>query len=331
MQRYGKTLKRDRIFPIFSNFADKINNDMKYYEVNFKIDAPEELMQDARDVLSALAGDAGFETFEESPKGIKGYVQQMQFDEPLLHQLIGEFPLPSCNVSFTVSEAEDKDWNEQWEQEGFEPIVVESGKWKVDGGNSAVIVIHDGRHLSDSSLITHHSSLITSIEIDAHLAFGTGTHETTRMMVSQLLNTELEGKRVLDCGTGTGILAISALKLGANEAVGYDIDEWSADNARHNAVINLVDSRFTSLLGDASILNKVEGIFDVVMANINRNILLNDMPAFVKKMAPHSTLLLSGFYQQDIALLEEKANTLGLIKKAQQHNDDWACLRFEKN
>ena len=93
----------------------------------------------------------------------------------------------------------------------------------------------------------------------------------------------------------------------------------------------MVDSQFTSLLGDASILKDVEGTFNVVLANINRNILLNDMEAFVEKMAPHSTLLLSGFYQQDIPLLEEKALTLGLIKQAQQHDGDWACLRFEKN
>ena len=288
---------------------------MKYYEVIFTIEAPEELMQDARDILSALSGEAGFETFEDTPEGVKGYVQQALFDESLLHQLIGEFPLPSCNISFNVDEAEDKDWNEQWEQEGFEPIVVDDR-----------LVIHDGRHKPQTS----NNQAQISIEIDAHLAFGTGTHETTRMMVSQLLNADLKSCRILDCGTGTGILAITALKLGAGNAVGYDIDEWSADNARHNAVINMVDSRFTSLLGDASILNKVEGSFDVVLANINRNILLHDMSAFVSKMAPHSTLLLSGFYQQDIPLLEEKAQMLGLTKKAQQHDGDWACLRFEK-
>jgi len=146
--------------------------------------------------------------------------------------------------------------------------------------------------------------------------------------VSQLINMDLRGKRVLDCGTGTGILSIAALKLGAQEAVGYDIDEWSADNARHNAVINQVDRRFTSLLGDATILKEVEGTFDVVLANINRNILLNDMEAFVGKMTSCSTLLLSGFYTSDIPMLTEKAACLGLTKKAQQHDGDWACLRF---
>ena len=284
---------------------------MKYYEVNFTIEAPAELMQDARDILSALAGEAGFETFEDTDEGVKGYVQQGLFDEALLRALIGDFPLPSCTVTYTVSEAEDKDWNEQWEQQGFEPIVVND-----------TLVIHDGRHLPSDI------SPQTSIEIDAHLAFGTGTHETTRMMVGQLMGLDLTDKRVLDCGTGTGILGIAALKLGAHEAVGYDIDEWSADNARHNAVINMVDGQFTSLLGDASILKEVSGQFDVVLANINRNILLNDMEAFVGKMAPHSTLLLSGFYEQDIPMLEEKANALGLKKQTQQHDGNWACLMF---
>ena len=284
---------------------------MKYYEVNFTIEAPAELMQDARDILSALAGEAGFETFEDTDEGVKGYVQQGLFDEALLRALIGDFPLPSCTVTYTVSEAEDKDWNEQWEQQGFEPIVVND-----------TLVIHDGRHLPSDI------SPQTSIEIDAHLAFGTGTHETTRMMVGQLMGLDLTDKRVLDCGTGTGILGIAALKLGAREAVGYDIDEWSADNARHNAVINMVDGQFTSLLGDVSILKEVSGQFDVVLANINRNILLNDMEAFVGKMAPHSTLLLSGFYEQDIPMLEEKANALGLKKQTQQHDGDWACLMF---
>jgi len=284
---------------------------MKYYEVIFTIEAPAELMQDARDILSALAGEAGFETFEDTDEGVKGYVQQGLFDEALLRALIGDFPLPSCTVTYTVSEAEDKDWNEQWEQQGFEPIVVND-----------TLVIHDGRHLPSDI------SPQTSIEIDAHLAFGTGTHETTRMMVGQLMGLDLTDKRVLDCGTGTGILGIAALKLGAREAVGYDIDEWSADNARHNAVINMVDGQFTSLLGDASILKEVSGQFDVVLANINRNILLNDMEAFVGKMAPHSTLLLSGFYEQDIPMLEEKANALGLKKQTQQHDGDWACLMF---
>lgn len=172
------------------------------------------------------------------------------------------------------------------------------------------------------------------IEIDAKLAFGTGTHETTRMICSELISlltpySSLH-ERVLDCGTGTGILSICALKLGATEAVGYDIDEWSVDNARHNAVINLVDDRFTSLLGDATILNKVEGTFDLVLANINRNILLQDLPTYYRSLRKGGTLLLSGFFDGDVPMLLEAATALGFRPAGQTTRDTWACLRLEK-
>jgi ribosomal protein L11 methyltransferase len=145
-------------------------------------------------------------------------------------------------------------------------------------------------------------------------------------MVSTLLDLNLSGKRVLDCGCGTGILGIAALMLGAKQCVGYDIDEWSVDNARHNSVINKVDNRFTSLLGDAAVLNNIEGTFDVVLANINRNILLNDMEAFRGKMNEGGRILLSGFYQEDIGLLEEKAHELGLYLESKRNDGEWACI-----
>lgn len=282
---------------------------MKYFEVNFKI---QPLSQDARDILAALSGDAGFETFEEAENGLKGYVQQSLFDEDALRSCIADFPIEGISIIYNVREAEDRDWNEQWEQEGFEPIIIPP------------LAIHDGRHLPEVE-----SEI--SIEIDAKLAFGTGTHETTRMICKELISTvpELEEVRVLDCGTGTGILSIAALKLGASEAVGYDIDEWSADNARHNAVINRVDERFTSLLGDASVIDTIEGEFDLVLANINRNILLADMPRFVSKMHSGSKLILSGFYTADSPLLIQKAADLGLTFVSQNQDQDWACLVFK--
>ena len=281
---------------------------MKYFEVDFTISP---YSADASDVLAAMAGEAGFETFEETETGLKGYVQQNLFDVSALKAALEDFPFEDTTIGYDIREAEDRDWNEQWEQEGFEPIVISDN-----------LIIHDGRHLPDSTPDI-------SIEIDAKLAFGTGTHETTRMICSTLLELQPKG-RVLDCGTGTGILSICALKLGAQEAVGYDIDEWSVDNARHNAVINLVDDRFTSLLGDASILNKVEGTFDLVMANINRNILLNDMPQFVSKMNADATLILSGFYTDDCQILIEKAQTLGLSLRQQKEDQQWACLVLKR-
>ena len=219
---------------------------------------------------------------------------------------------------------------------------MEEVRWKMEDGRG--VIIHDGRHLPDNI-----SDQDIAIEIDAKLAFGTGTHETTRMICATLLDifsnllpltipeqssptrslSDLSPLKVLDCGTGTGILAICALKLGAKEAIGYDIDEWSVDNARHNAVINRVDDRFRSLLGDVSILKEVEGSFDIVMANINRNILLADMPMMHQKMAPGARLILSGFYTADIPMLTEKAQSLGMTLIAQKEDNDWACLVFQ--
>lgn len=287
---------------------------MKYYEVKFSISCPSEnMMQDARDLLSALAGEAGFETFEETENGITGYVQQQLFEQDVLDAAISDFPMNDIHITYNVREAEDKDWNEQWEQEGFEPIVV--GR----------IIVHDGRHeidISDSRIF---------IEIDAKMAFGTGTHETTRMMLAALEEQfEVNAPHsVLDCGTGTGILAIAALKLGAEKAVGYDIDEWSADNAHHNAVINRVDECFTSLLGDASVLDGIQETFDVVMANINRNILLADMERMRQHMHKDSVLLLSGFYKNDVPLLQEKAHSLGLRLTGERNDGEWASLTLK--
>ncbi len=282
---------------------------MKYFEVEFTINP---MSVDASDLLADLALEAGFETYEETENGLLGYVQQGLFDEDALRSCIAEFPIEGTSIIYNVREAEDRDWNEQWEQEGFEPIIIPP------------LAIHDGRHLPvvESEI---------SIEIDAKLAFGTGTHETTRMICKELISTvpELEEVRVLDCGTGTGILSIAALKLGASEAVGYDIDEWSADNARHNAVINRVDERFTSLLGDASVIDTIKGEFDLVLANINRNILLADMPRFVSKMHSGSKLILSGFYTADSPLLIQKAADLGLTFVSQNQDQDWACLVFK--
>ena len=171
-------------------------------------------------------------------------------------------------------------------------------------------------------------------EADAKLAFGTGTHETTQMIVSTLLSMAesnggtLSDKCVLDCGCGTGILGIAASKLGAKEVVGYDIDEWSVRNTMHNAEINGVKN-IKALLGDASVIKTIDGTFDIVLANINRNILLNDMEAMRSKMASGTTFIISGFYEEDIPLLVDKASALGLSLKEQKGKGQWRCLVFQ--
>lgn len=286
---------------------------MKYLVAEFKIECQDGMIQIARDLLTDALGEAGFETFEDTEDGIKGYVQESLFDENAMNDVISNFMLPDVSISANIQEAEYKNWNEEWEEAGFERININDS-----------ITIYDARHDDGNGIASG-----ISIGIETKQAFGTGTHETTRMIVSTLLNIDLKGKRVLDCGCGTGILGIAASKLGASEVVGYDIDEWSSENAIHNAKLNGVGN-MKVMLGDASVLKSVEGKFDVVLANINRNILLADMPAFVSVMADESLLILSGFYASDVDLLTEKASSLGLSKIDSKSDSEWTCLVLKK-
>lgn len=286
---------------------------MKYLVAEFKIECQDGMIQIARDLLTDALGEAGFETFEDTEDGIKGYVQESLFDENAMNDVISNFMLPDVTINANIQEAEYKNWNEEWEEAGFERININDS-----------ITIYDARHDDGNGIASG-----ISIGIETKQAFGTGTHETTRMIVSTLLNIDLKGKRVLDCGCGTGILGIAASKLGANEVVGYDIDEWSSENAIHNAELNGVGN-MKVMLGDASVLKSVEGKFDVVLANINRNILLADMPAFVSVMADDSLLILSGFYASDVDLLMEKASSLGLSKIDSKSDSEWTCLVLKK-
>ena len=289
---------------------------MKYFEVDFVIDCQADVRSDVCDVVAALAGDAGFESFTSTPQGICGYVQQEAFNAAMLDGLLGQLPFgDTVSVSYQVLPADDADWNAPWEKEGFEPVWV-----------GLRLVVHDGKHLPHPAPTDGDGSI--QVEIDAKLAFGTGNHETTRMMCNALLGLSMEGKTVLDCGTGTGILAIVALKRGAARAAAYDIDDWSAINAMHNAVLNHMDSRMAVYQGDSTVIESLGEQFDVVMANINRNILLADMPRMVAALKPGGTLLLSGFYRQDASLLCQKGRTLGLELTAEHHEEEWACLEL---
>lgn len=283
---------------------------MKYFEVDFQLSP---LSQDACDILAALTVDAGFESFEETQHGIRGYVQQPLLDRQALEDIVNNFPIMGTNIIYTINKAEDKDWNEQWEQEGFEPIIV---------GNNR-LAIHDGRHLPSQPADI-------SVEIDARLAFGTGTHETTQMICEWMLDMPMKDLRVMDAGCGTGILGIVALKLKANHVTAYDIDEWSSDNTRHNAVINRVDSQLSVYCGDASLLDSKTADYDLVLANINRNILLNDMPRFCQIMKQDAKLILSGFYTEDIPLLEARGKELGLTLTGAKNRDKWASIIMQR-
>lgn len=288
---------------------------MKYFVTHFIINSADaDIKQIAREILADMAAECGYETFVDTEEGTDGYVQVDNYDEIYLTSQLAEFPVENVVLDFSTEEIEDQDWNETWEQEeGFEPI-------EIDGK----LLVYDVLHTSEESLASY--SGFKKVGIQARNAFGTGTHETTRMMISSLLAMDLEGKRVLDCGCGTGILAISALYNGAKEAVGYDIDEWSVENTLHNASLNGVGDRIKVLEGDSKVLSHVDGLFDVVVANINRNILLADMPVFAELLAADGVLLLSGFYEGDVSMLVDKASELHLSLLKKVNDGEWFHL-----
>lgn len=287
---------------------------MKYLVVKFKINTGDDMMQICRDLLADSAAEAGFESFEETEQGIDAYVQKDFFEQEVLDKNLHNFPIENTAISYSIEDAEDKDWNQEWEEQGFEPICVDDQ-----------ILIYDAKHpeLHPTTSPDH-----IEIGIEAKLAFGTGNHETTRMIVSTLLNNNLYQKRVLDCGCGTGILGIVAAKLGASEVVGYDIDEWSVENAKHNAKLNGID-KMEVYFGNASVINHISGIFDIILANINRNILLNDMKTFRSVLNKGGLLVLSGFYEEDVPTLLTKAQELGLQEIGKRTDNNWTCLVFK--
>lgn len=288
---------------------------MKYYVANFDIECADELLQPARELLSAAACEAGFEAFEDTDNGIAGYVQRPLYDKEALDAAIADYMPEGTQVTYNIEEVPDQDWNQGWEDQGFEPI-----------GVSDHLVIYDAKH-TDMSMFAGDDGVMR-IFIEARNAFGTGTHQTTRMILRRLLGMDLTGKSVLDCGCGTGILGIVALRLGANRVLGYDIDEWSSENAKHNAALNGVNN-LDVLLGDASVLDGVKEEFDVVIANINRNILLNDMTAFRSHLKTGGRLILSGFYETDVPMLEQAAKNNGLTIIDVVTDGEWACAMFE--
>lgn len=293
---------------------------MKYLEVKFNIKGcqgnnidDEMLLQAVKDILCDFAGNAGFESFEDIRSSVIGYVQKQNFNKEILDACLNDFPVDNILITYEINDAEDRNWNVVWEEQGFKPIKIE-GK----------CVIHDMIHNSE---LNRNENLL-DITIDTEQAFGTGNHETTYMIINELFETELKNKLFLDCGCGTGILSIVASKLGAKAITAYDIDEWSVKNTKHNCDLNEVEN-VSVLLGDSNALTNVKDQFDVLTANINRNILLADLHTFKQKMATSAILILSGFYNSDAEILIEKAKSLNLNLIKRCCKNDWCMLKFK--
>ena len=278
---------------------------MKYFEVTFTTSPCNETVND---VVSALAGEIGFESFVEWENGVQAYIQQSLFDEEALKSMVAEFPLPDTKIEYTIVEAEDKDWNEEWEKNFFQPIVI---------GDRCCI--HSTFH-KDTPQTEY------EILINPQMAFGTGHHETTSSIISELLEADLQGKSVLDMGCGTSILAILASMRGAGPITAIDIDDWCVNNSRDNIALNRIGN-ITVEWGDANLLKGREP-FDVIIANINRNILLTDMAQYAACMHSGSELYMSGFYVQDIPVIQEKAESLGMEFIHHREKNNWAAVKF---
>lgn len=284
---------------------------MKYIEVCFTMDDTGLF----RDLLVDTLGNEGpYESFVETKEGLKAYVPVDLFDETWLRQQMQELrdQFPIFNSQFSIQEMPDKNWNEEWEK-GHQAVLVE-----YEGGSVWVRApFHPHREDVDYELI-----------IEPKMSFGTAHHPTTYMMLSYVAELDMQGKRVLDMGCGTAVLGILAKMRGAEYVEGVDIDEWAFNNARENAASNGVE--IVLKLGDASSL---QGHFDVVIANINRNILLNDMGRYSAVLNAGGTLLLSGFYEADEAALVARAGELGMTLEGKKNRDGWSalCLKLNQN
>lgn len=277
-----------------------------YYKVRFDLNPCTET---ETDVLAALLCDAGFESFEPDCKGVSAYIRQELYEPSVVNDAIAAYPF-SSSIKVTEELIEGQDWNSEWEKHYFKPIVFED-----------MCVVHSSFH-------TDYPKAEYDIVIDPKMAFGTGHHETTSLMIRRILSADMRGKNVLDMGTGTGILAILSAMRGAGNVVGVEIDPPAYENAKENVAVN-GEERIDIRLGGVDAVKEVE-YFDYVLANINRNIILADIGSYAKALKSGGTMLLSGFYIHDVDMIVEAAGKYGLQKLSVLSQKDWANLMLIK-
>lgn len=282
---------------------------MKYIEVSFTMDDTGMF----RDMLVSELAEGPYESFVDTKEGVKAYVPVDQFDRHFLEVTVETFPLP---LKYTVAEMEDRDWNAEWEK-GHEAVLV-----KADNGTS--IWVRAPFH-------PHRTDVDYELVIEPKMSFGTAHHPTTYMMLSYVAELEMVGKRVLDMGCGTAVLGILAKLRGAEYVMGIDVDEWAYRNGLENAASNGVELDLR--LGDAGLLGVAGGTpalqpFDVIIANINRNILLRDMEAYARVLKGGGVLLQSGFYEADEGALIARANELGMTFEQKKNREGWSAIQL---
>ena len=289
---------------------------MNYIEV---ILTPQPSTEELCDVLAALIAPLGFDSFSNETDCLKAYIPQNQWEPSQLDTLLFDLPFDGVSVRWTAGVVEMEDWNQAWEQsQQFEPIVVEH-----PSDASTLCCVHSPATPADQIPACRYDVII-----DPKMSFGSGTHETTSQLLQEIMKLSTSGQ-VLDMGTGTGVLGILAAEVGAAHVRAIEIDDWVADNATDNVLLNGLASKVKVECGDASLLT--EGpTYSLVLANINRNVLLADMSKYVSVMLPGATLLMSGFYEEDVPAIRTCAEALGLKYNYHHSRNNWVVIRFEK-
>lgn len=276
-----------------------------YYAI--KVHVSDGCTPDYTDLLAAYLADIDYESFEPDDNSLTAYIKAELFDIEKVRAAISDLPI-SLPTKVSYEFIEGKDWNEEWEKNYFQPIVI---------GDKCVIHSTFHNHVPDA---------LYDIVIDPKMAFGTGHHFTTRLILSYLLDMDLHGKSVIDVGTGTGILAILAKMRGASRVDAIEIDPPAYENACEHTTLNKVD--INVILGDASSLSQLSPA-DIIIANINRNVIMNDIATYVTRLEPGGTMILSGFYKHDIPVLMEVASPLGLSLQSRRVENDWTAISLQ--
>lgn len=261
-----------------------------------------------RDVLLSQLGDVGFDSFVETENGFDAFIPALHYSEENLNFVLNAF---SEDFSFDIKAEfiKDQNWNDEWEKNYFKPLVI---------ANQCMI---------RAPFHTKFPNAKYEIIIEPNMAFGTGNHETTATIIESILQKDLTGKTILDMGCGTGILSILASMKGAKHITAIDIDKWSYDGTLENAKLNNVQN-IEVKLGDASLLGAKK--YDLIFANIHKNVLLNDMQAYVDVLNAGGTLIISGFYTGDIPDIQEKAKNIGMRNAGFVEKNNWVAHSFNK-
>jgi len=274
---------------------------MQYLAYHFIVDPP----QPGSEILIALIADMGFESFDVNEKGFIAYLKEEQASDVSLNDLQFE----DFKYQFTVEKIEAKNWNAEWEK-NFDAVEIDD-----------LLIIRAPFHETNKKFNQE-------IIIMPKMSFGTGHHQTTQLMCAGMFEIDLNKKRVLDMGCGTGVLAILSKKLGSGEVLAIDIDEWSVDNSIENCVTNNCEDILV-MQGDVNLL-ELQNEFDVIFANINKNILKAHMKTYSKKLKNDGKLFLSGFFKTDVDELTSVAETQGLKLKSCNSKNEWAMMVLEK-